>query len=36
MEEADINGNSSDPNIQDLVYLAAYLFTSGPPPVVCP
>ena len=28
----DINGSGGDPDIEDLTYLVAYLFTSGPPP----
>ena len=30
----DVDGNSEGPDVADLTYLVAYLFTSGPPPPV--
>jgi len=36
MEEADVNGDTYAPNIQDLTYLVAYLFDGGNPPPLCP
>lgn len=35
-QEADINGNGTEPDIDDLVYLVSYMFTGGPAPAVCP
>ena len=32
----DVNGNGAGPDIADLVYLVAYMFSSGPAPVECP
>jgi hypothetical protein len=34
-DEADVNGNG-EINVQDLVYLATYMFNEGPAPVDCP
>ncbi|MFH1688265.1 MAG: hypothetical protein ABIE70_12190 [bacterium] len=33
MEEADINGTGSGPDIADLNSLVNYMFNGGPPPV---
>jgi len=35
MGEVDINGNGSELNIEDLVYLVNYMFNGGPAPVPC-
>jgi hypothetical protein len=30
MESADVNGNLTGPDIEDLVYLVEYMFQEGP------
>lgn len=35
LEEADVDGDGSGPNVSDLIYLVTYMFSSGPAPAGC-
>jgi hypothetical protein len=35
LEEADIDGDGTGPDVSDLIYLVTYMFSSGPAPAGC-